>query len=75
MNIQQITRELLDKRLTQQDLASRAGCSQSTISAFLSGKRGARPTLAIGMRLLDLHRELCRPEYVRDCGLDGDHID
>ncbi len=58
MNTQTIVAELLTN-LTQQALADMVPCSQSAIASFLSGKRGKRPSLAIGMRLLELHSEHC----------------
>ncbi|MGG7604649.1 helix-turn-helix domain-containing protein [Massilia sp. BKSP1R2A-1] len=57
MDIQKITAELIATGLTQEALASLANCSQPTISAFLKGSRGARPSLAIGKRLLELHHD------------------
>lgn len=57
MDIQKITAELIATGLTQQELAGLVPCSQPTISHFLKGSRGARPTMLIGSRLLDLHRE------------------
>jgi len=55
MDIQKITAELIATGLTQEALAALANCSQPTISAFLKGSRGSRPSLAIGKRLLELH--------------------
>lgn len=57
MDFQKITCELIATGLTQQQLADLVPCSQPTISAFLKGSRGARPSLKIGLRLLALHRE------------------
>lgn len=71
MNTQQITRELLGSGLTQQTLARLAGCSQSTISSFLSGKKGKRPSFAIVDRLLDLHRQRCGQKSPQEGGADG----
>ncbi|MCC6071440.1 hypothetical protein ACFSQU_18025 [Massilia sp. GCM10020059] len=59
MDTQKITSEILKTGLTEQELADLVPCSQSTINAFRNGKRGQRPSLAIGVRLLDLHRERC----------------
>ena len=75
MNTQQITRELLETGLTQQKLAQLAGCSQATISSFLNGKKGKRPSFAIVDRLLDLHRARCKPKNCEDGSqdeVDGD---
>lgn len=57
MDIQKITAELIATGLTQEALAALAKCSQPTISAFLKGSRGSRPSLTIGNRLLELHRD------------------
>lgn len=57
MDIQKITAELIATGLTQEALATLANCSQPTISAFLKGSRGSRPSLSIGNRLLELHRD------------------
>lgn len=57
MDIQKITSDLIKTGLTQQELATLAKCSQPTISGFLRGTRGARPSLEIGQRLLSLHKE------------------
>lgn len=59
MDTQKITQDLLSTGLTQQQLANLASCSQSAINAFASGKRGSRPSLSIGLRLLALHQERC----------------
>lgn len=59
MDIQKITCELLATGLTQQQLADKVPCSQSTVNAFAHGNRGSRPTLRIGMRFIELHAELC----------------
>lgn len=59
MDPQKITQDLLATGLTQQQLADLALCSQSTINAFAGGRRGLRPSLAIGMRLLALHQDRC----------------
>ena len=61
MDPQKITQDLLATGLTQQQLADLASCSQSTINAFAGGRRGLRPSLAIGMRLLTLHQDRCSP--------------
>jgi len=57
MDFQKITSELIATGLTQQELAGLVPCSQPTISAFLRGNRGNSPSLKIGARLLDLHKE------------------
>jgi transcriptional regulator with XRE-family HTH domain len=62
MDTKKITNEMLATGITQQELADRVPCSQSTINAFASGKRGSRPTLVIGLRLLELHAEICGPK-------------
>ena len=59
MDTKKIVSELLATGLSQQALAEKIPCSQSTISAFGLGSRGRRPTLAIGLRLMQLHQELC----------------
>jgi predicted transcriptional regulator len=59
MDIQKIVSELLSTDLNQQQLADLVPCRQSLISAYLNGKRGSRPTMQIGNRLLDLHKERC----------------
>lgn len=57
MDFQKITSELIATGLTQQELAGLVPCSQPTISAFLMGTRGSRPSLQIGTRLLELHKD------------------
>ena len=57
MDIQKITADLIATGLTQEALAALVKCSQPTISAFLKGSRGSRPSLLIGNRLLELHHE------------------
>ena len=59
MDTKKITEALLATGLTQQALAERVPCSQSAISKFSRGNRGSRLTLAIGLRLIELHKELC----------------
>lgn len=59
MDIQKITSDLIATGLTQQELANLVPCSQSSINAFLQGKRGSRPSLAIGNRLMELFKERC----------------
>jgi transcriptional regulator with XRE-family HTH domain len=59
MDMKKITEELLASGLTQQALADKVPCSQAAINAFSRGKRGQRPTLTIGLRLMQLHSELC----------------
>lgn len=60
MDTQKITNELLSSGMTEQEIADFIPCSQSTISHFRNGKRGSRPSLAIGLRLLELHRKRCK---------------
>lgn len=62
MDIQKITNDLIDSGLTQQELADLVPCGQSTINAFSNGKRGQRPSLVIGSRLVELHKERCLTE-------------
>lgn len=57
MDFQKITSELLEAGLTERQLADLVPCSQPTINAFRHGKRGARPSMLIGSRLLELHKE------------------
>lgn len=59
MDTQKITSEILKTGLTEKELADLVPCSQSTINAFRNGKRGQRPSLAIGVRLLELHKQRC----------------
>jgi transcriptional regulator with XRE-family HTH domain len=66
MDIQKITRELLATGMTQQKLAELVPCSQSMISAFLNGTRGAKPSFAIGAKLLELHKERCGPAHCEE---------
>ncbi len=65
MDIKKITLELLETGMTQQELADLANCSQSTINAFAKGKRGSRPTLDLGLRLLTLHQERCAADTAK----------
>jgi transcriptional regulator with XRE-family HTH domain len=57
LDIKQIVSDLLATGLTQQQLADLAQCSQAAINAFLKGNRGSRPSLVIGQRLIELHKE------------------
>ena len=57
MDIQKTTSEILSAGLTQQQLADLVPCSQATINAYVRGGRGKHPTLAIGMRLLEIHAQ------------------
>lgn len=57
MDTKTIVSELLATGLTQQELANLVPCSQAAINAYLSGKRGARPSYPIGRRLDELHTE------------------
>lgn len=59
MKTQKVVSDLLGSGLTQEQLADLMGCAQSTVSAFLNGKRGARVSHAIGTCLLTLHAERC----------------
>lgn len=59
MDTQKITSDLLGTGLTEQELADLVPCSQPTINAFKRGDRGKRPSMNIGMRLLELHKERC----------------
>lgn len=59
MDTKKITSELLASGLTQQELADKAGCSQSLISALVRGERGARLSFEIGSSLLNLHKRRC----------------
>lgn len=61
MDTQKITSDLIKSGLTQQQLADLVPCGQSTIAAYLSGTRGARPSKFIGDRLEQLHAERCMP--------------
>jgi hypothetical protein len=60
MDFQKITSDLLGTGLTEQQLADLVPCSQPTINAFRHGKRGARPSMVIGSRLLELHKQRCK---------------
>lgn len=59
MDTKKITSELLASGLTQQELADKAGCSQSLISALVRGERGTRLSFEIGVRLVKLHKRRC----------------
>lgn len=59
MDTQKITQDLVNSGLTQQELADLIPCAQSTISAYLAGTRGSRPSKFIGDRLEQLHAERC----------------
>ena len=59
MDTKKITSDLIESGLTQQQLADLVPCGQSTIAAYLSGTRGARPSKQIGDRLEQLHAERC----------------
>lgn len=59
MDIQKIVSELLESGLTQQELADLVPCQQSTISSYLKGTRGKRPSFEIGLRIIDLHKQRC----------------
>jgi|GEM_PF-6704667 len=58
MNMQIIVSDLLSTGMTQQRLADLVPCRQSTINAYLHGKRGKSPSFEIGRRLFELHEEL-----------------
>jgi predicted transcriptional regulator len=62
MDIQKSVSDLLGSGLSQQELANLVPCGQSTINAYAKGKRGKRPSLLIGQRILELHRERCSTE-------------
>ncbi|MBP2666959.1 MAG: hypothetical protein H6Q76_1939 [Firmicutes bacterium] len=62
MDTKQKVNDLLDSGLTQQELAKLVPCSQSAISAYANGDRGARPSYQIGKRLDELHAERCKEE-------------
>ena len=64
MDTQKITSELLASGLTQQELADLVPCGQSTIAAYLAGTRGSRPSMQIGGRLEQLHKERCGPDAI-----------
>lgn len=59
MDIKQTVNDILASGLTQQELADLVPCSQATICAYANGDRGARPSLQIGLRLSELHKERC----------------
>lgn len=65
MDTQKITQDLLATKLTQAELAELVPCSQSLINAFLNGKRGSRPSKAIGDRLEVLHAQRCLKKPAR----------
>jgi predicted transcriptional regulator len=60
MDTKKYTSDLIATGLTQQELADRLECSQSTIAAYLNGTRGRNLSKAIGDKLERLHRKLCR---------------
>jgi transcriptional regulator with XRE-family HTH domain len=60
MDIQKSVSELLGTGLTQDELAGLVPCGQSTINAYFKGKRGKRPSLEIGQRIIELHRQRCQ---------------
>jgi len=64
-NINQIVAEMLATGLTQQELADKVPCNQATISKFVRGDRGERPTMKLGNRLLKLHKKICKKPKVR----------
>jgi transcriptional regulator with XRE-family HTH domain len=66
MDTKKITNELLATGLTEQELADLVRCSQPTINAFRHGTRGARPSMQIGTKLLELHKERCAPVSIAD---------
>ncbi|KVV50143.1 hypothetical protein WK90_32635 [Burkholderia cepacia] len=57
MDIQIAITELLRSGLTQTQLAGMIPCSQSLVSAFLNGTRGARTSHKIASRIVELHGE------------------
>ncbi|WP_374727712.1 helix-turn-helix domain-containing protein [Herbaspirillum frisingense] len=59
MDTKHIVREILQSGLTQQQLAEMVPCGQSTISAYLKGARGIRPSMQIGMRLAAIFEQRC----------------
>lgn len=66
MDTKKITSELLATGLTQQELADKAECSQSLISALLRGERGTRLSFEIGSRLVKLHKRLCSKKPIEN---------
>ena len=56
MNWQKIIIDLCDSGLTQQEIAAKAGCAQTTVSELASGKT-ADPRFSLGQRLLAIARK------------------
>lgn len=60
MDTKLIVSDLLATDLSQQQLADLIPCSQSLIAAYANGHRGKRPTMLIGNRLIELHKQRCK---------------
>lgn len=65
MDWKKIVRELIESGMTQGEISSRTGISQSQISFLLNGKRGDRLAWGCGEALLKLHRKVMRQQALR----------
>lgn len=59
MSWKKIIGDLEDKGLTQTEIGTSVGCSQSYISDLKSGRRGQRLQYEIGVALHELHKKHC----------------
>ncbi|WP_353191387.1 helix-turn-helix transcriptional regulator [Pandoraea pnomenusa] len=66
MDIQKAVSDLLGTGLTQAQLAGQIPCSQSLVSALLSGKRGERVSYVIASRIAELYAQKVQPELLGD---------
>jgi Predicted transcriptional regulator with C-terminal CBS domains len=58
MNWKTIIQDLKDRGLTQEEIASRVGCSQNYVSDLYNGKRGQALSYSLGQRLVTLHKSV-----------------
>lgn len=60
MDMQIIVKDLLETGLSQTELSRLAGCAPHTITRYLSGDRGKRPSYALAAKLVSLHKARCK---------------
>lgn len=63
MNWKNLIADLIASGMTQVQIATKAGCSQASISELQTGKT-AQPNYAIGSALVALHKKATRRKQV-----------
>lgn len=58
MNWKLLIQEVLDSGMTQLEAAKSIGCGQSYVSDLASGKRGKSVSYEIGVKLIQLHKQI-----------------